>query len=117
MRPRSIWRRSGGTGEEHHFEVTEEALRTYAEATDDVPGGPVFALLPIWEAARLASRSVASEDVRPHVVHYEQDLVLHRPLAGGMRVHSSATPVAVLGRPTGTSVVIRTETRTETASS
>jgi acyl dehydratase len=104
----------GRSGDKRPYEVTEDALRSYAKATDDVSGGPVFALLPIWGAASLASRSVASEDVRRHVVHYEQDLVLHRPLASGMRVHSSATPVAVLGRPTGTSVVIRTETRTET---
>ena len=104
----------GRSGDERSYEATEDALRAYAEATDDVPGGPVFALLPVWEAAGRASRSVVSDDVRSHVVHYEQDLVLHRPLASGMRVYSSATPVAVLGRPTGTSVVIRTETRTET---
>ena len=103
----------GRPGDEHPFEVTEEALRAYADATDDVVGGPVFALLPVWGAAGQVSRAVASDDVRPNVVHYEQDLVLHRPLADGMRVRSRATPVALLGRPNGTSVVIRTETRAE----
>jgi acyl dehydratase len=99
--------------DEHAYEVTEDALQAYADATDDVVGGPVFALLPVWQAAGQASRAVASDEVRPHVVHYEQDLLLHRPLEAGMRVRSRATPTAVLGRPNGTSVVLRTETRAE----
>jgi acyl dehydratase len=101
----------GQAGDEHAYEVTADALQAYADATDDVVGGPVFALLPVWDAAGQVSRAVASDDVRPHVVHYEQDVVVHRPLAGGMQVRSRATPVALLGRPNGTSVVIRTETR------
>jgi acyl dehydratase len=103
----------GRPGDEHPYEVTEDALRAYADATDDAVGGPVFALLPVWEAAAQVSRAVASDDVRPHVVHYEQDIVLHGPLRAGMRVRSRATPIALLGRPNGTSLVTRTETRTE----
>lgn len=103
----------GRAGEERRYRVTAEALRAYADATDDLPGGPVFAILPVWEAIAPASLAVAAgEDVRRRVVHYEQDLHLHRPLEAGMDVVSRATPVAVLGRPNGTSVVIRTETRT-----
>ena len=103
----------GRPGDEHPYDVTADALQAYADATDDVVGGPVFALLPVWGAAGQVSRAVASDDVRPNVVHYEQDLVLHRPLADGMRVRSRATPVALLGRPNGTSLVLRTETRAE----
>jgi acyl dehydratase len=103
----------GKTGLEHPYAVTVEALQAYADATDDAVGGPVFALLPVWDAAGQVSQAVASDDVRPHVVHYEQDIVLHRPLAAGMRVRSRATPVALLGRPNGTSLVTRTETRAE----
>jgi acyl dehydratase len=103
----------GRAGDEHSYAVSAEALQAYADATDDVVGGPVFALLPVWDAAGQVSRAVASDDVRPTVVHYEQDLVLHRPLAPGMRVSSQATPVALLGRPNGTSLVVRTETRAE----
>lgn len=103
----------GRPGDEYPYEVTEEALHAYAEATDDVVGGPVFAVLPMWEAAGHASRSVASEDIRPTTVHYEQDLMLHRPLVAGMRVRTRATPVALLSRPNGTTLVTRTETRTE----
>lgn len=103
----------GRPGDEHSYEVTADALQAYADATDDAVGGPVFTLLPVWDAAGEVSRAVASDDVRPQVVHYEQDVVLHRPLSAGMRVRSRATPIALLGRPNGTSLVIRTETRAE----
>jgi acyl dehydratase len=102
----------GRAGPPHRYGVTEAALDAYAEATDDVVGGPVFAILPVWETIPSASRSVASEEARKRVVHYEQDMLLHRPLEAGMEVFSTATPVALLPRPNGTSLVIRTETRT-----
>jgi acyl dehydratase len=103
----------GRQGDEHAYEVTDSELRAYAEATDDEVGGPVFCVLPIWDASRQAQRTVASADVMPHVVHYEQDIVVHRPLVASMRVRSQATPVAVIARPNGTSLVTRTETFTE----
>jgi acyl dehydratase len=103
----------GKAGDEHPYDVTADALQAYADATDDVVGGPVFALLPVWDAAGQVSRAAASDDVRPQVVHYEQDVVVHRPLTAGMQVRSRATPVALLGRPNGTSLVLRTETRSE----
>ncbi len=58
---------------EHRYDVTKAALQAYADATDDVPGGPVFAVVPAAEVIALASRSVASDEVRTRVVHYEQD--------------------------------------------
>src|SRR3954452_4285402 len=103
----------GLEGEAHAFDVTEERLRAYAEATDDVRGGPVFAIVPVFAALPAASRSVAPEEARRNAVHYEQDMVLHRPLEAGMHVVSRATPIALLPRPNGTSLVIKTETRTE----
>ena len=101
----------GRSGAEHRYEVTEAALDGYAAATDDVAGGPVFAVVPVWATIAPASQSVASEEARQYVVHYEQDIVLHRPLRSGMALVSRATPVAILPRPNGTSLVIRTETR------
>jgi acyl dehydratase len=103
----------GRHGDEHSYEVTEEALRAYAQATDDVTGGPVFAIVPASPAIAQASRSVASDDIRPRVVHYEQDFVLHRSLEPGTTVVSRAAPVAVLARPNGTSLVVHVETRGE----
>ena len=61
------------------------------------PGGPVFAIVPVWETIAPASRSVASDEARKRVVHYEQDIVLHRPLeAGDDSSCRCATPVALL---------------------
>ena len=110
----------GRTGKERRFEVTAEAVRAYAEATDDnSPAAregriapPVFAILPVWETIAPASRSVASAEARRRVVHYEQDMILHRPIEVGMKLISRATPVALLARTNGTSLVIRTETET-----
>jgi acyl dehydratase len=101
----------GRAGSGYPYEVTEAAMHAYAEATDDVPGAPIFAIVPVWNAIAPASEAVASGDVRRLVVHYEQDMVIHRPLEAGMGVVSRATPVAVLPRPNGTSLVIKTETR------
>jgi acyl dehydratase len=98
-------------GQPHPYEVTEAALRAYAEATDDGLGGPVFAIVPAWASIAPASRSVASADVRNRVLHYEQDVRVHRPFEAGMTLLSTATPIALLPRPNGTSLVIRVETR------
>jgi acyl dehydratase len=103
----------GRTGAEHRYEVTESALAAYAAATDDVPGGPVFAIVPVWQTIAPASGSVASEEARKRVVHYEHDLVLHRSIESGMTLVSHATPMALLARPNGTSLVIKAETRTD----
>jgi acyl dehydratase len=102
----------GVAGAERRYEVTAEAIRAYADATDDLAGGPVFAIVPVWETIAPASRSVASEEARVRVVHYEHDMLLHRPIEAGMTLVSRATPIALLGRPNGTSLVIRTETWT-----
>jgi acyl dehydratase len=98
-------------GTPHPYEVTEEALCAYAEATDDAVGGPVFAIVPAWAAIAPASRAVASEAVRSKVLHYEQDVRVHRPFEPGQALVSTATPVALLPRPNGTSLVLRVETR------
>lgn len=103
----------GRSGDERSYEVTEDSLQAYADATDDVIGGPVFAVVPIWDAAGEVGRSVAAEEARAHIVHYEQDLLMTRPLAAGMRVRSRATPISLLGRPNGTTLVTHTETRTD----
>jgi acyl dehydratase len=93
------------------YEVTGEAMQAYADATDDAPGGPVFAIVPAWRSIAPASTSVAAGELRKRIVHYEQDMLLHQPIVPGMKLESRAAPVALLGRPNGTSLVIRTETR------
>jgi acyl dehydratase len=103
----------GVPGEDVEYEVTEAAVQAYAEATDDDDGGPVFGVVPAWRTIAPASRSVAPGDIRRFVVHYEHDMLLHRPIAPGMTLVSRATPIALLARPNGTSLVIKTETYAE----
>jgi hypothetical protein len=111
--------RLGVPGPEVRYEVTADAIRTYAAATDAEPGSgsrvamPVFAIVPVWEAIAPASRSVATEDARKRVVHFGQDMVLHRPIEAGMTLLSTATPTALLQRGSGTALVIHTQTHTE----
>ncbi len=101
----------GRPGDPVRYEVTDAALRAYADATGDAVGGPVFAIVPAWDAIAPASRAVASESVRNRVLHYEQDIRVHRPFAAGQVLATVATPIALLPRPNGTSLVIRLETR------
>ena len=111
----------GQAAEESRYLVTAEAIRAYAAATDDAAvagqagqvAPPVFAVVPLWGTIAAASRAVASDEARRRVVHYEQDIVLHRPIEAGMTLLSQAAPVALLPRPNGTSLVLRTESRLE----
>jgi acyl dehydratase len=111
----------GREGEQRRYEVRSEAISAYAAATDDAAPAaragrvapPVFAILPVWDALAPASRAVAPDEARPRVVHYEQDLLLERPIEAGMTLLARATPVGVHVRPNGTTLVIRAETRTQ----
>ena len=100
--------------------MTADAIRAYAAATDDPSPAaqegriatPVFAIVPVWEAIAPASRSIATDEARKRVVHFSQDMVLHRPIEAGMTLVSTATPTALLQRGSGTALVIHTQTRT-----
>ena len=70
----------GRPGEPHRYDVTEEALRAYAQATGGRTAGPVFAIVPAWETIPAASRSVASDEARRRIVHAAQDIHLHAPI-------------------------------------
>jgi acyl dehydratase len=109
----------GVRGAEVPYEVTVEAIAAYAAATDDpwapardgLIATPVFAIVPVWNAIAPASRSIATDEARKRVVHFSQDMALHRPIQAGMTLVSTATPVALLQRGSGTALVIHTETR------
>jgi acyl dehydratase len=110
----------GVRGAEVRYEVAPDAIRAYAEATDDPSPAalegrvatPVFAIVPVWEAIAPASRSIATDEARKRVVHFSQDMVLHRPIEAGEKLVSTATPVALLQRSSGSALVRHTETRT-----
>jgi acyl dehydratase len=107
-------------GAEVLYDVTGEAISAYAQATDDPSPAalegriatPVFAIVPVWAAITPASKAVATDEARKRVVHFGQDMVLYRPIEAGMTLVSTATPVALLQRRSGSALVIHTETRT-----
>jgi acyl dehydratase len=101
----------GRPGEPHRYDVTEEALRAYAEATGGRTAGPVFAIVPAWETIPAASRSVASDESRRRIVHAAQDIHLHAPIEAGRTLVTTATPIGVFARRSGTALVIRAESR------
>lgn len=100
----------GRPGEPHRYDVTEEALRAYAEATGGRSAGPVFAIVPAWETIPAASRSVASDEARRRIVHAAQDIHRHAPIEAGMSLITVATPIGLFVRRSGAALVIRAET-------
>jgi acyl dehydratase len=99
--------------------VTEEAILAYARATNDEPGAaaagrtapPVFAIVPVWRPLQEAARSIAPEEARPFVVHGDQDILISAPIEPGMTLQSRAAAVGVHVKESGTTVVLKTETR------
>lgn len=109
----------GQWSQEREFKVEAERLKAYAAATSDgVPAHvsgdvapPIFAVVPVWEAMGAATAQVVTPDVLPMVVHGEQDITFHRPIRPGTVLRSRAAPVGVHVKPSGTTVVAKTETR------
>jgi acyl dehydratase len=103
----------GHAGEPHRYEVREEAMRAYAEATGGRTAGAVFAIVPAWPTIPAASRSVASDEARRRIVHAAQDIHLHAPIEPGMTLVTTAAPIGLFGRRSGAALIIRTETRAD----
>jgi acyl dehydratase len=100
----------GCAGEPHRYEVREDAMRAYAEATGGRTAGPVFAIVPAWATIPAASRSMASDDARRRIVHAAQDIHLHTPIEPGMTLLTTAAPIGLFARRSGAALVIRAET-------
>lgn len=99
--------------------VSKEVLAAYAQATEERSAialegriaTPVFAIVPVWDALQEAARSVAPEEARPRVVHGDQDIQISTPIQSGMTLRSRAAAVGVHVKESGTTVVLKTETR------
>ena len=103
----------GRAGEPHRYEVREDALRAYAQATGGRSAGVVFAIVPAWPTIPAASRSVASDEARRRIVHAAQDIHLHAPIEPGMTLVTTASPIGLFGRRSGAALIIRAETRAD----
>jgi acyl dehydratase len=101
--------------------VERERIGAYAAATNETDAAflagdvapPVFAIVPVWETIHEATHDVVPAEARPTVVHGEQDMFLHEPLVPGMEVAARSAVVGVHPRSSGTTVVIKIETRAD----
>lgn len=99
--------------------VSRGALAAYAQATDETASAavegtvatPVFAIVPVWDVLQGTARSIAPEEARPRVVHGDQDIRIAAPIQPGMTLRSRAAAVGVHVKESGTTVVLKTETR------
>jgi acyl dehydratase len=99
--------------------VTEEDIRAFARATNDEAAAayagavapPVFAIVPAWAPLQEAAAATAPAEARPRVVHGEQDIFIHVPIEPGMALRTRAAAVGIHVKESGTTVVLKTETR------
>ena len=112
--------RIGRWTEERVTDATEEGIAAYAKATDDEAalalGGrvapPVFSIVPVWDVLQEAARAMApGEEIRRQVVHGDQDFLISTPIEAGMELRARAAVIGVHPKGSGTTVVIKTETR------
>jgi acyl dehydratase len=109
----------GATGDPVEFEVTKERLAAYAAATNDaIPAhasgdlaSPVFAIVPAFQAAGMATMQVVPGELLGAILHGEQDFHYHRPIEPGMTLSTTAAPIGMRQRSSGVTVVTRAETR------
>jgi len=101
------------------FKVEADRSTAYAAATNDpIPAHrdgdlapPVFSVVPVWDTMATAMASVTPQEHLLQVVHGEQDMRWHRPLKPGDLITSRAAPIGVHVKPSGTTVVVKIESR------
>lgn len=100
------------------FKVESDRIKAYAEATNDpIPAHrsgelapPVFAIVPVWDTIIGAMAGVVPPEVVAMVVHGEQDMFFHSPIRAGMELRTTAGPIGVHVKPSGTTVIAKTIT-------
>jgi acyl dehydratase len=105
--------------EERVQTVDSAALAAYAAATNDAAGlaaaervaPPVFAIVPAWAVLQEAADPVAPQEAKPNVVHGDQDILISAPIEPGMTLRSRAAAIGIHVKDSGTTVVLKTETR------
>jgi acyl dehydratase len=111
----------GKSGDPVEFEVTKERIAAYAAATNDpLPAHasgeiapPVFAIVPAFQAAGMASMQVIPGELLGAILHGEQDFHYHRPIEPGMKLSTTAAPIGMRQRSSGVTVVTRAATRAD----
>lgn len=103
------------------FEVTAERIADYAAATNDPierhrsgeVAGPVFAIVPVFEAMLEPVLEVVPTGLFGRVVHGEQDFYFHRVIHPGDVLSSRGRVTGYEGLPNGTRLTVHLECRSE----
>jgi acyl dehydratase len=111
----------GQWSDETRFPVDRDRILAYAEATNDpiaqhaegTYAPPVFNVVPPFESLMPLTTEVVPAEHLMRVVHGMQDFRFHRPIEPGQTLVVRGAPIGVHPRSTGTSVIIKAETRTE----
>lgn len=104
------------------FKVDLSHVVAYAGATNDshplhaagVLAPPVFGIIPALDAAAPWIQAIVPEEALRTVLFGESDMHLHRPIRPGRVLWTRAAPWAVSVKPSGTTLVIKTESSDET---
>ena len=104
------------------FVVTQEAIVEFAHATNDEEpthltgrGAPIaFSTVPVLDVLTTASHFFAPEEVFAQALHRAQDIHIVSSLEPGTMVHSRAAGLGISVRPKGTTLVLVSETRSDT---
>jgi acyl dehydratase len=108
----------GAAGEPVACEVIRERIAAYSAATNDSIARhaageiapPVFAIVPAFQAAGMASLTVIPGELLGAILHGEQDFHFRRPIEPGMTLSTVATPIGMRQRSSGVTVVTKAET-------
>lgn len=101
--------------------IDAERARAYAAATNDhnpayLSGElapPVFAVVPTWDAMMLALHDVVSAEEQVAMLHAEQDMHFHGPLAPGRLLVTTAEAYSVRSGRMGTRFTMRVASEDE----
>lgn len=102
------------------FEVTQERIGQYAEATNDPiethrlgeVASPVFAIVPSFMSVMQAAFTVAPPEFALRVVHGRQDFHFARPIRPGDVIETRAQPLGFAAGRSGTTTAFLLECRT-----
>jgi acyl dehydratase len=109
----------GKPGDPVSFDVERDRIQAYAAATNDTIAAhaagdlapPVFAIVPAFQAAGMASLQVIPSELLGAILHGEQDFHFSRPIEPGMKLATVATPIGMRQRSSGVTVVTKADTR------
>ena len=114
----------GGWTEEFVVDVTADATRAYAAATNEHDerfttgklAPPMFATVPVRPAIRAAFVQAMPEGLPASVPRLagEQDMLFHRPIEAGMRLRCRARFMGISPKSSGTTLTYKIEIRGDT---